>query len=105
MKKKPKIVSVAIGFKGDPANKYVRFRYDDGTIEESPFDPNNPDHIRALKNALKPDPPFGGKSRSHTPKRAGGFRAEGSPPRLTADASPSSPPPKDRQPSLFAHND
>lgn len=78
---KPFPVSIGIGFRGDPKRYYVRIRYSDGTTEESDFDPTNPIHLRALKEALRPDPPFGGKSRAHAPTRAGGLRDGGSPPR------------------------
>jgi hypothetical protein len=102
---KRQIVSIGIGFRGDPKRYYVRIRYSDGTTEESDFDPTNPIHLRALKEAQRPDPPFGGKSRAHAPTRAGGHREGGSPPRQTPLLNREPEPPPDHQPPLFPHND
>lgn len=102
---KRQIVSIGIGFRGDPKRYYVRIRYSDGTTEESDFDPQNPDHLRALREAQRPDPPFGGKSRAHAPTRAGGFRDGGSPPRQTPLLNRETAPQQSHQPPLFPHND
>jgi hypothetical protein len=102
---KRQIVSIGIGFRGDPRKYYIRIRYSDGTIKESDFDPTNPVHLRALKTASTPDPPFGGKSRAHAPFRAGGFRDDGSPPRQPSLLNRKTAPQQSHQPDLFSHND
>lgn len=102
---KRQIVAIGIGFRGDPKRYYVRIRYSDGTTEESDFDPTNPIHLRALKTASTPDPPFGGKRLCSSAFGAGGFRDVGSPPRQTPLLNRKTTPPPDHQPPLFPHND